>query len=126
MKAKFINESLGDILQPKSKEQIISGLKKLSNEEKNNLLINAAHCGRKDVVELLLNNGADVNAKSNDGWSALTYAARNGRKDVVELLLNAGTDINAKDNYGWSALMYAVAYGHKDVVELLKRYGAKE
>jgi len=122
MRAKFINESLNDIFKPKSREQIISDLKKLSNEEKNQLLINAARNGQKDVVELLVKARADVNAKSNNGRSALMHAAWNGHKNVIELLLNVGADVNAKSNNGWSALMSAAANGHKYVVELLKTF----
>jgi len=47
------------------------------------LLIN----GYKEVVELLLENGADVNAKNKDGMTALMYAAEKGYKEVVELLI---------------------------------------
>jgi len=126
MKAKFINESLKDILQPKSKEQIIKDLNELSIEEKKSLLINAAYYGRKDFVELLIKAGTDVNVRTSYGWSALIYAATNGSKDIVELLLKAGADVNTKDNGGRSALMLAARYGRKDIVELLKRYGAKE
>jgi len=126
MRAKFINELADSIFRPKSKEEIISSLKKLSIEEKNNLLINAAFNGYRDVVELLISVGANVDVKTIYGMNAFMGAAACGRKDVVELLLNVGADVNAKDNDGWSALTYAVWNGKKDVVDLLKKYGAKE
>jgi ankyrin repeat protein len=41
--------------------------------------------GHVDVVRLLINAKADVNAKSNKGWSALMNAAQNGHVDVVRM-----------------------------------------
>ena len=49
----------------------------------------AARKGHKDVVELLLKNGADIHAEND---YALRMAAWNGHKDIVELLLENGAD----------------------------------
>jgi ankyrin repeat protein len=53
-------------------------------------LDNAAAGGRKDLVELLLVNKADVNAKAKDGRTPLDVAATMDHKDVVELLRQHG------------------------------------
>ena len=52
--------------------------------------------GHKEVVELLLAKGADVNAKTTDGTTALMVASMKDHKEVVETLLDKGADINAK------------------------------
>src|SRR5271155_1820794 len=52
--------------------------------------------GHKDVAQLLLASGADVNARNNNGWTPLHYAVSHDRKDVVELLLANKADVNAK------------------------------
>jgi ankyrin repeat protein len=57
----------------------------------------AAGRGHREVVELLLKNGANVNAKAADGWTALVRAADRGHRKVVEVLLKNGADVNAKD-----------------------------
>ena len=77
-------------LRPKSEDEIFKDLKKLSLKEMNNLLINAAFNGQKDVVELLVKAGADINAKTNYGTSVLILAARYGYKDIVKLLKRYG------------------------------------
>ena len=87
-------------------------------------LWDAAWDGRTAVVELLLAAGADVDAKDEDGWTALHYAATRGHTAVVELLLAAGADVNAQSNAGGTALHYAAFYGHSAVVELLLAAGA--
>jgi uncharacterized protein len=56
----------------------------------------AAFNGKKDVVELLLANTADVSAKDNVGRTPLHAAASTGHEDVVELLLANKADVNAK------------------------------
>jgi serine/threonine-protein phosphatase 6 regulatory ankyrin repeat subunit B len=67
-----------------------------------------------------------VNAKRNDGRTALMIASERGHKEVVKLLLEKGADVNAKNKEGMTALKYASENGHKEIVELLKSYGAEE
>jgi len=73
-----------------------------------------------------LNKGADVNAKSNDGTSALMYAAWKGNLDIVRELLNKDADFNAKADNGSTALILAAKNGYVDVVQRLKATGALE
>jgi ankyrin repeat protein len=82
--------------------------------------------GKKDMVELLLATGADVDAKNNSGDTPLNWAAETGNPDVVELLIAHNADVNAKNNYGGTILEVAVAYGHKKVIQLLRQHGAHE
>jgi ankyrin repeat protein len=63
-------------------------------------------------VRLLLEKGADVEAKDNSGWTALHYAARRGHEAVVRLLLEKGVDVEAKTSNGWMALRGAANSGH--------------
>jgi ankyrin repeat domain-containing protein 50 len=76
------------------------------------------------VVRLLVDRGADVNAKDNEGWTALYRAAVGGHEAVVRLLVDRGADVNAKDNEGWTALYWAAVGGHEAVVRLLVDRGA--
>ena len=46
--------------------------------------------GHADVVRVLLAAKADVNAKNNDGVTALEFASGQGHADVVQLFKNAG------------------------------------
>ena len=58
--------------------------------------------GRPDLVQMLLENGADVRAKNNIGDSALHFAClehrKTGRKDIINQLLLHGADVNAQNN----------------------------
>jgi len=53
---------------------------------------------------LLLDHGADLNARDNRGWNALMYAARHDSLDCAVFLLNRGVDLLAVDNQGKTAL----------------------
>ncbi len=54
--------------------------------------------GEKNVAELLLAKGADVNATNNDGDTPLHCAAYH--RDMAELLLNKGANVSAKNKRG--------------------------
>ena len=79
----------------------------------------------RDVVELLLDRGADVN-EGLWGTALLHYAAHDGLKDAAELFIAHGADVNAKDNEGKTPLEIAKEEGHIEIVGLLRKHGAKE
>ncbi len=61
----------------------------------------AAKEGQREIVKLLVEKGADVNAKDNDGQTVLHRAAYERNLDVVKWLVEEkGADVNAKDNNG--------------------------
>ena len=77
-----------------------------------------------DTVRVLLNLGSQVNAKSDDGNTALMLAARGGQEETVRVLLEAGADVNLSNENGDSALSLALNNGHNRVVDLLQSAGA--
>ena len=64
----------------------------------------AALMGHTEIVALLLEHGADVNAKSRDGGTALHAAAFLGRVEAVILLLEHGADTTLRNNMGSTAI----------------------
>jgi len=78
----------------------------------------------RDIVELLVSQGADINAQDNYGQTPLHYAADKQIVDMVELLVSQGVDINAQDNYGRTPLLCSVENDRKDIVEILVSLGA--
>ena len=77
------------------------------------------------VLQLLLNAGARVDARNHEGRTALLSAASAGARESVELLLDAKADVNAMDDKNTTALKYAV--GREDVrtAEVLFAAGAQ-
>jgi hypothetical protein len=94
--------------------------------DKNTALMNAAKTGNAETIQALLDEGANANAKDEDGTTVLMYAAAWGVWPNVQVLLEAGADIHAKDKDGKTVLMIAEGAGHTEIVELLKKVGAKE
>ena len=88
----------------------------------------AAACGHLAMVQALLAKGAEVNAKTPGGWTALMNAAEGGHLAVVQALLDKGADVNAKTPNGWSALMWAAGSGRfaGDGVERRRRLAPPE
>lgn len=84
-----------------------------------------AAMGYKEIFQLMIDAGADVNAPAAqhaDGCTALQAAARAGHGAVVEILLRAGAEVNApgaKYCNGYTALQVAARGGHGAVVEIL-------
>ena len=74
-------------------------------------LMSAARLGRKDLVELLVSKGADVNARETGSLklSVLHYAVLGANPDVVEYLIGHGADTAAKDKHDRTPLDFALA-----------------
>ena len=85
----------------------------------------AAASGRWGVVEVLVAQGADVNATASNGVTPLHLAASLGHQKVAELLLANGADVNAADpEWKVTALHSAAGFGRRQMVELLLAKGA--
>lgn len=87
----------------------------------------AAYYGKKEIVELLIANHADVNAADHLGFTPLMEAAMNGQKDVAQVLLVNGADVNAKNKSGETALWLAnnsSNKSHSEVADVLRLFGA--
>ncbi|XP_029212832.2 poly [ADP-ribose] polymerase tankyrase-1-like [Acropora muricata] len=84
----------------------------------------AAGFGRKDVVEYLLQFGADVHAKDDGGLIPLHNACSFGHAEVVRILLRHGADPNSRDNWNYTPLHEAAVKGKVDVCVVLLQHGA--
>ncbi len=71
------------------------------------------------ISKVLLEHGADVNAKQQEDFTPLLEAAHNGQLEMVELLLSYGADIHAKTADGHNAIDMARTSGHESVVTRL-------
>lgn len=82
-------------------------------------IILAAMAGKADLVELLAENKANLDAKDEAGGSALHYTAARGYVDVAELLIELGADVDIENRQGMTPLLKAAANGQFDIVQLL-------
>jgi len=73
-----------------------------------------------DVAELLLDRGADVNARDKRHQTPLHETASLGRMAVVKLLLEQGTDVNARDKQYEAPCHQAIVNDHPLVAKLLE------
>ena len=77
------------------------------------------------VARVLLDNGAIVNARDNNGWTPLHLAAIMASPAVITLLLERGADLDLQNNSGQSPLEIARINHRADNVEILISKGAK-
>lgn len=79
-------------------------------------------------MQILLESGADINARGMTGYTAMHAASAQGHTRVVQMLLEAGADIKARRFDGYTAMQLASRRGHEKVVQMLldHRATAKE
>ena len=77
----------------------------------------AAAVGNNEIVQLLLDRSAYIDAESPNQTTPIMMAARGGHILTVKLLLDEGADVTLKNGAGMTALDFARAGGFKDIVE---------
>lgn len=92
--------------------------------EHGNALRAASRYGYGNIVRILLNAGANVNAKGWDNGSALQQASVCGQEEVVRILLDAGADVNADEGPNGNALEAATCRGSEVICQLILDAGA--
>ena len=76
------------------------------------------------IVEKLIEQGEDKDAKARYGETPLHLAAERGHTEIVKLLLHAGANKDAKNRYRQTPLHLAAERGHTEIVKLLLHAGA--
>ena len=88
-------------------------------------IMEAASNGHKEIVKVLIDAGAEVNAQDDLNNTALIEAAKKGHKSIVEMLLDAGANVNIQEKIrGNTAIIEAASNGHKETFEVLIKAGA--
>ena len=110
----------------------------------------AAQIGNREILEILLEAKADINAADNHDYGLIEYAAASGRDKIVQLLeernattrsplhvaagingvdqlkslLAEGRNVNERDGWGGTALLFAASAGKSEALSLLLKKGA--
>ena len=82
-------------------------------------LVDAVRRGDTEAVRALLDSGADVDAKTPDGATALLWAVHTDQPALVGLLLEAGADVAISNRYGVGPALLAAENGNAAILERL-------
>lgn len=94
------------------------------------IIENTADIDNPEIVKVLLDYGANVEAENDSGWTPLMLAVEYRNSEYVKMLIDAGANVNAKviryPSYGsgWTPLMIAVKSGDIEKVNILIDAGA--
>lgn len=130
------DEDVGDDITPESNNRVLSAaesgnldiLKRLISADSH--LVNcrdadnytplhrACYNNHTEVIKYLLENGADISAKSREGWEPLHSAVHWGQTEAAALLIEAGADINCKSNSGLAPVHLAAQQNIRPLLEL--------
>jgi len=84
----------------------------------------ASYYGNLRLVKMFLESRANINSRTDEGWTALMWAAERGNLQVIWELLKRGASVNMQNNNGQTALMLAAGRGRIGSVGLLLNKGA--
>ncbi|KAF5335644.1 hypothetical protein D9758_017769 [Tetrapyrgos nigripes] len=104
---------------------LLFGYEELKLELLPEILRAASYRGREEIVKLLVEKGADINAQGGQYGNALQAASYLGREEIVKLLVEKGADINASRWSIWQCSPGCFIFGKKEeIVKLLVEKGA--
>lgn len=121
-KDNFINNTKNNSFKEADKN-----FKDINKDMLNSLLLSAINKTHDpDWVEKIINKGADVNFKDNEGRTPIMYAVLNKNNlNIVKILINAGANVNVKDKNGTTPLMGAVSKNNNiNIIKTLIDAGA--
>lgn len=115
------HRGMADVVKALIKSNTKSDWIDTASDEGITSLIAACSEGHIEVAKILVDAGANVNAKDKDQTNSLMAASARGHTDIVEVLLKSGSNVNEQNVDGHTALMFA--YNGKNQVETLwERY----
>ncbi|MBN2477751.1 ankyrin repeat domain-containing protein [Candidatus Micrarchaeota archaeon] len=120
-----VNKRLFEAVRTKNIEELkrlVKGADIDSRDERDNTLLIMAARGEnnREILEFLIEKGADLKAVNYRGRNALHVAARAGRLQNARVLIEHGADKNICDSDGMTALKLAEGYDNKEVADFLK------
>lgn len=133
---KLLAQKLSTAIQTGNTREVKSLLKtgriNLNPEPKeninNNPLITAVHYSgmrnNREIVEILLSNGADINGQNYDGATTLYTALLHNNRELAEDLLKQGADPNIPNDDGNTAISYLCSTGNMKLIKLALEKGA--
>ena len=95
-------------------------VKTKDEEYQSTALMWAAHNGHAQAVRMLIDNGAEINARRFKGETALWFAAQKGQLEPLKVLVENGADASIPGRDGDSAVTIAQKNGHNHVVAYLQ------
>lgn len=109
-------------------EAILSAGANVNLSARNAMKVTALHAaaaaGQAEMIRMLLERGADPNARQQAGFAPLHEAAATGLIEMAKLLLAHGADVNAMVDDGRTPLAFALDGNHVEMAELLRKHGA--
>ena len=83
------------------------------------------YSGSATLLENLITQGADVNARDKGAWTPLHLAAKNGHVEALQILLENGANMHVKDiKHGWTPLHIAIVSKQYESAKFLIRAGS--
>jgi ankyrin repeat protein/L-ascorbate metabolism protein UlaG (beta-lactamase superfamily) len=78
-----------------------------------------------EIVKLLIDGGAEIDARNTSNQGPLLYAAYMGNTDIVKLFIANGAEVDYHDTRQNTPLFFAARQGHPEVVNILVSSGAE-
>ena len=132
LKSRIQDQFLDSLIRNSDKEvyEMLKKYPQLANQPLHkattNPICRASYMGYRNIVIILLENGADINMRSSDGRTPFMWAAFKGDLKLIDLLAERGSKIELEDENGLNAFDLAVCQMlYKTAFHLYKNYGMR-